>query len=227
MDDVLGLDLILLDVGRAKAEHIQRGDRLRALARAEDVANHTAEAGIGPRVGFDGAGVVVRLHLEADGLVVVELHKARVVLEGAEHEVGLRFANLLRHVADVGLEQPVHDLLLAIERVVNLRAKDAVLAVLAPGLRDDFHLHIRRFAALIVINLLHCEHVRLGKRELHALREIEKLVGGEIAEGDGAEDGLGHGEPLLMPSGARWSMPEGEENGEGVIKAAAGTAISR
>ena len=159
MDHVLGLDVFLLDVRRAKAEHIERGDGLRAFACAEDVANHAAEAGVRTGVGFDGAGVIVRLDLEAHGLVGVEADEARVVLKGTEHEVGLRFADLLRDVADVGLEQAVHDLLLAIERVVNLRAKDAVLAVLAPGLGDDFHLDVRGIAALVLEDLLHGEHV--------------------------------------------------------------------
>ncbi len=126
---------------------------------AEDVADHTAEASVSTGVGLNGAGVVVRFHLEADGFVGIQADEACVVFKGSEHEVGLVLADLLRHGADVGLEQAVHDFFLAVEGVLNFRAKDAVLAVLAPGLGDDFHLDVRGLAVFVLINLLHGEHV--------------------------------------------------------------------
>ena len=159
VDDVLRFDVFLFDVGRAKAEDVDGGDRLRAFASAEDVADHAAEAGVRTCVGLDGAGVVVRFDLEADGLVGIQTDEARVVFKGTEHEVGLVLADLLRHSADVGLEEAVHDFFLAVEGMLNLRAKDAVLAVLAPGLGDDFHFDVRGLAALVLVNLLHGEHV--------------------------------------------------------------------
>ena len=159
MDDVLGLDVFLLDVGRAKAEHVDGGHGLGSLACAENVADHAAEAGVRTCIRLDGAGMIVRFHLEAHGLVGVQADEAGIVFKSPEHEIGLVLADLFRDLADVGLEETVHGFFLAVQHVGDFRAKDTVLAVLAPGLGDDFHLDVRGLTAFVVVNLLHCQHV--------------------------------------------------------------------
>ena len=64
-------------VGRRDAEDVGVADRLGAQAGAQRVADHAAEAGVGAAVGVDRRGVVVRLDLEADVVLVVEPDDAR------------------------------------------------------------------------------------------------------------------------------------------------------
>ena len=75
------------EVGRGDAEDVGVADRLGAQAGAHRVADHAAEAGVGAAVGVDRRGVVVRLDLEADVVLVVEPDDARVVGEDADQPV--------------------------------------------------------------------------------------------------------------------------------------------
>ena len=115
--------------------------------------------------------MIVCLRLEADGELIVELHKARVVHESAEHEARLAFHDPVSHGTDVGLVKAVDGLGLAIKRVLDHGPENAVLAVLAPSLRDDFQFDIGRLSVLVLEDALHDEHVLFGEGELHALAQ--------------------------------------------------------
>ena len=69
--------------GRSKAEHVGVGDRLGA--HAQHVADHAADAGVGAAEGLQGAGVIVRLHLDRDLVGLGEHDDAGVVHEGGAH----------------------------------------------------------------------------------------------------------------------------------------------
>ena len=70
-------------VERAEAQRVQRGDRARA--HREDVADDAADAGRRALVGLDGAGVVVRLHLEGDRPAVADADDAGVLAGALQH----------------------------------------------------------------------------------------------------------------------------------------------
>ena len=74
-----GGNLLRRQVGRRHAEDVGVADRLGPQPGPERVADHAAQARVGPAVGVDGRGMVVRLDLEADVVLVVEPDDAGVV----------------------------------------------------------------------------------------------------------------------------------------------------
>jgi hypothetical protein len=79
VDQALGLGV----VGFAEAQGVQQGDRPRA--HGEDVAHDAAHARRRALVGLDVGGVVVALHLEDDGVAVVDVDHAGVLAGTADH----------------------------------------------------------------------------------------------------------------------------------------------
>ena len=82
-----GGDLVQRRVGRGEAEDVGIADRLGAHAGAHRVADHAADARVGPAVRFQGRGVIVRLDLEDHVVLVVEADDAGVVAEDAHAPV--------------------------------------------------------------------------------------------------------------------------------------------
>jgi hypothetical protein len=72
-------------VGRAEPEPVQ--DRDRACAHCDDVPEDPADARGGPLERLDRRRVVVRLHLERQGLAVAEVDHARVLARALEYGV--------------------------------------------------------------------------------------------------------------------------------------------
>ena len=159
MDDILGLDVVHRGVRCAEAEDVERADRLGALARPEDVADDPAESGVGAGVGLDCTRVVVRFGLQADREIFIEGDETGIVVESGEDEARLAVKNALRDIADVGLEERIDRLGLAVDRVGDRGAEDTVLAMLAPGLGDDLELHVGGLALPAAVDLLDREHV--------------------------------------------------------------------
>ena len=82
-----GGNLVQRRVGRGEAEDVGIADRLGAHAGAHRVADHAADARVGPAVGLQGRGVIVRLDLEDHVVLVVEADHAGVVAEDAHAPV--------------------------------------------------------------------------------------------------------------------------------------------
>ena len=61
---------------------------LHAQSRAKDIANHAADAGGTAAIRFDGAGMIVRLNLEADGVRFIKRDDAGIVGKNRQTEVG-------------------------------------------------------------------------------------------------------------------------------------------
>ena len=78
------------DIWIRNAENIRGRDRLRAQSGADDVADTTANTGCRAAIWLDRARTVVRLALEADGILVVERDHARIVDEDREAPVDAR-----------------------------------------------------------------------------------------------------------------------------------------
>jgi hypothetical protein len=143
-----GRQVLVRRVGRGKAEHVGVADRSGAHARAHRVADHAPDAGVGPAVRLQGRGVVVRLDLEHDVVLVVEPDHPGVVLEHAHAPIPLarlvadmfggRENRLAEHVLEMPLARRV--------AIVNPPGKRLVATVLAPGLRDRLQLDIGRVA---------------------------------------------------------------------------------
>ncbi len=110
------------------AEDVGVADRLGPQPGPHRVADHAPEARVGAAVGVDRRGVVVRLDLEADVVLVVEPDHPGVVGEDAHQPVEVQVA---RGLEDRLLEQVVDDLALELDPA----AERLVRAVLAPGLR--------------------------------------------------------------------------------------------
>ena len=69
--------------GSPKRQRIHRRNRSRA--HREDVAQDAADAGRGPLIGLDIAGVVVAFHLEDHGLTVADIDDAGILAGAADH----------------------------------------------------------------------------------------------------------------------------------------------
>ena len=140
MEDA-GRDGVERRVGGSDAEDIGVGDRLGAEAGPHRVADHAADAGVGPAVGVDGRGVVVRLDLEADVDIVVEADDAGVVLEDRDEPGGVEHRGRRE---DRPLQEVVDDLPLKLDAP----PERLVRAVLAPGLGEGLQLAVGRVASL-------------------------------------------------------------------------------
>ena len=74
-------------IGRRHAEDVGVADRLGPQAGPERVADHAAQSRVGAAVGIDGRGMVVRLDLETDVVLVVEPDDAGIIAEDAHQPV--------------------------------------------------------------------------------------------------------------------------------------------
>ena len=102
--------------------------------------------------------------LEADGEAGVDFDEAGVVGEGGEDKAGLGGHDVLADFADEGFEEAVHDFGLAVAGVGDLGGKNAVFAVFAPGLGDDFEFDVGGFAAGFLVVGADRFHVVGGER---------------------------------------------------------------
>ena len=154
-----GRELIGGQVRRGDAEDVGVADRLGPQARAQGVADHAAEPGVGPAVGIDRRGVVVGLDLEADVVLVVEPDDAGVVGEDADQPVELEG---LGRGEDRLLEQVVDRPSLELDPALQ----GLVRAVLAPGLGQGLELAVGRVAAESGEMRLDGLHLGEAQREL-------------------------------------------------------------
>ena len=182
MNDVFSLDDRWFGVRSAETKHIDVGDRFGPLARAKDVAHHSADAGIGSSVGFDGAGMVVGLDLQADGPLLVEADEAGVVVEATQHKPRLFGHDAFAGFPDKRLEQRMNRLVPLRSGVIDRCREYPVLAVLAPGLGDDLHFDIGRLAVPLPVNPLHHLHVLARQREFHRIAQGLEFFTGQVAD---------------------------------------------
>src|SRR6202043_3962692 len=111
-------------------------------AGPQRVANDAAQAGVGAAVGLDGRGVVVRLDLEADVILVAEPDDTGVVLEDADAPIVLALAepppDFLGGPEDRLLEEVVDAAAIEVDQTFER----FVRAVLGPGLGQRLQLDV-------------------------------------------------------------------------------------
>src|SRR5206468_3437237 len=94
-------------------------------------------------VRFDGRGVIVRLDLEADVVLVVEAYDAGIVLENAHAPIlGPETATNLLRGSENGLLQQIVDASPGRSLEIDLTFQRLVRTVFGPGLRQRFQLDI-------------------------------------------------------------------------------------
>ena len=118
--------------------------------------------------------MVVRLDLEADVLLVVELHHTGVVLEDADAPVVLAEspANLDRRAEDGLFEHVLEDPLTVFVAVADAALQRLVRAVLAPRLSDRFEFDVGRIALLLDPVLFDRLHLGEAQIKLAMLAEV-------------------------------------------------------
>ena len=158
---------------RSEAENVRVGDRLGAHSCPHRVTDDAADPRVGAAVGLQRGRVIVRFHLEADVVLVVERHDARIILEDAHAPVFFAevFADLLCRGENRFLQHILEDDLLLAVPVRNAAGQGFVGAVLAPGLRDGFQLDVGRVAVQLLEVLL--DRLHLDQREVKLAFERE------------------------------------------------------
>ena len=92
--------------GIGHAKHIGIGDGLGGQPGAENITNDAADAGGAAAVRLNGAGMIVRLDLKANGIGFIKRDHARVVRENRKAKVpASRLHQLHRAVEDRFLDQ--------------------------------------------------------------------------------------------------------------------------
>ena len=141
-----GGEVCLVEILRPETQHIGAGDG--PGRDPQDVAHHTAHAGVGPAEGLQGRGVVVGLHLDSEVQLVVEGDDAGVVDEHRTQPVGLQFGG--RPAQGVQQAVMVGHLEAAVGAGVlkgDPRLEGLVHAVLRPGLRQGLEFGVGGIAA--------------------------------------------------------------------------------
>ena len=172
-----GRYLVQWRVGRGEAEDVRIADRLGAHAGAHRVADHAADARIGPAVGLQGRRVIVRFHLENHVVLVVEPDHARVVAEDAYAPIveTQLFADFLRGGENRLLEHVLEAALARSVAVADPPRQRLVAAMLAPGLGDSLQLGVGRIAV---------ELLKIGLDGLHFhQRQIELSLAAQDLQG--------------------------------------------
>ena len=122
--------------------------------------------------------MVVRLDLDRQIELIVELDHARVVHEGAANP---RSVQLLRRRRDIGFQQAID------ARAVtagNLRPEGLMHAVLRPRLRDGLEFDVRSVPPLEFVIRSDRLHLRQVQREATLLGNLEQPRIGRAAHGD-------------------------------------------
>ena len=201
-------------VGERRAEAVAPDvqQQIGALSGPERVAVHAHDAGHGSAVGIERGRAVVGLGLVDEVEAVVEADHAGVVGEDGDEprHLGLK---LLRALLDVALvERGDRDGLAVRGGVVDVGGEDFVLAVFAPGLREDFHLHVGRLAAELAEIALDGLHFLEAESERALVGQLHELFVGDfqvvVADDDLAE-ALDDG--LVQRDGAVHELVAGED----------------
>src|ERR1019366_8301636 len=150
------------------------------------IADDAAKTGVGAAVGFNGRRVVVRLDLEADVEVVVELDDAGIVLKDADAPVvGPKpLADFLRGAEDSLLQKIVVALAVAVDDALER----LVRAVFRPRLRDSLQLCVGRVALEAAEVGLDRLHLVQRKGKLAEMKELDKAC--VIERKDSHDDAL-------------------------------------
>ena len=150
-------------IGRAEAEDVGAGDRV--VSGTEDVADHAADAGVGPAERLDRGRVVVGLGLQRQGAPGLERDDAGVAHERRDDERSVdRVGRVPQSLQQRGS--------LVTGRGGDSRPERLVSTVLAPGLSDRLELDIGRVAALVLEPGLQGEQL-LGV-EIHASLDVHR-----------------------------------------------------
>ena len=130
-------DLLGGKIGGPEAQHVGDGDR--AVAGAEDVADHAADPGVGAAEGLDRRRVVVRLRLQRQRGAVEERDDPGVAGERRAHELGADPLGDVAQLAQQRCDRPAVDRDRGSERLVG--------AMLAPRLGERLQLDVGGFTA--------------------------------------------------------------------------------
>ena len=136
--------------------------------------------------------MVVRLDLEADVLLVVELHDTRVVLEDADAPVVLAEppTNLDRGAEDGLFEHVFEDPLTVFVAVADAALERLVRAVFAPRLSDRFKFDVGRIALLLDPVPLDRLHLGEAQVKLAVFAEVHQRRIVHRPDRDGAQSEL-------------------------------------
>ncbi len=174
-----GRQLVGRHFGRCEAENVGVAHRLGPQTGSQRIADHAANARVGPAIGFDGRRVVVRFHLEHGMILGQKPHHAGVVFKYAHAPVfvaqvashGLRGGEnrFLQHVFELQRAGRI--------AIAHAPLERFVAAMFAPGLREGFQLDVGRLAAQFAkvrLNRPHFDHTQV---ELPLVAEpLERLV---------------------------------------------------
>lgn len=189
--------------GGAK-QNVGIADRLGAHAGAHRVADHAADARVGPAVRLQGRGVIVRLDLEHHIVLVVEADDAGVVAENTHAPIvrAKVLADLLRGGKDRFAEHVLKISLARIVAIADPAGKRLVAAMLAPGLGDGFQLGVGRVAA---------ELLEMGLDGLHFdQRQIKLSAAAQDPQGLIVHCADRHGGQAKVVGGAQCQMTESQ-----------------
>ncbi|GBD36101.1 hypothetical protein HRbin36_01221 [bacterium HR36] len=152
---------VLWPIRRGEAEHIRIRNRFAAQPGAQHVPNHAPQPGIRSTIRFDRRRVVMRLHLEAYVIALVETHNPRIITEDTHAPItapALPACHL--RCGEDRIAQQIVITPLAIHTIVfNWTLERLVQAMFRPGLRDRFQLDIGRLPAESAIVLLDRRHL--------------------------------------------------------------------
>ncbi len=170
-------------VGWREAEHVGVANWLRAEARAERVADHTADTRVGATVGLDGARPVVRFDLEGNVVLAIEADDAGVVAKDAHAPIvgAERSANLLRRGKNRLFEQVVELPRAVLIRIGHAAGERFVAAMLTPGLGDRFQLNVGRLARQIAKVMLNGFQLDQGQAQRPFFAQSEELLVAQAA----------------------------------------------
>ena len=181
-----GRQLIVRDIWRSEAKDIGIADGPSPHSGPHRVANDAPQSRVGPAVGLERRGVVVRLDLDADVLLVVEFDDPRVVLKHAHAPVFAPQppANFDRSGKHGFLEQIFElDFTLAVA-IQHPPPQRLVRTVFAPGLGDRFEFGVGGFAVLFGKVAADRLHFGQAQVELPFAAETGQLVVFHAADGN-------------------------------------------
>jgi hypothetical protein len=173
-------------VRRGEAKHVCRGNRLRAEAGPENIANDAADARIRPAVRLEGRGVIVRFNFEGQVVLFVEPHDPGVVAEHAHAPIVVAklMPDRVRGRKDRLLEHVFEPPFAGLVAIGDAAGERFVATVFAPGLGDCLQLSIGRIATQLFEMPLDRAHLQRLQVKLPLAAERGKLLTVQPTQGD-------------------------------------------
>ena len=178
--------LIERSVHRPDAKDVGIGNRFGAQPGAEHVANDAADAGGGPAVRIECAGMVVSFDLESDAQLAGHSDHSGIVLKNRDAVVFVaKFAaDFLGCSGDEGWEKALDGFFALIVLIIDGGLENLVLAVFGPGLGQTFQFHVGWFPPQPVVIGLDGLHFFEGEGQAAVCADSFQLFAGNLADGN-------------------------------------------